>query len=339
MALPPEASRLAEAHCGLITQAELRGIGCSDHAIQAWLRRGQLHQVHRGVYRVPGSWRTTRQVLLAACADHAPWALTSRRTAAGLWRFDGLTLHGTSTPRRQPASPRGDGSVPPVELLVPRWKRRTGTIGRDHIVLHESRDIRSEDVAEVDGIPTTSPVRTLLDLSAVVPPRRLGDALDDAVRRDLVSLEALHDRFTSWAKRGRPGVRWMRSLLEDRLERSVRGDSPLEARLLDLVCSTGLPEPEVQIPVELDRATVHIDFGWPEILLGVEADGLGYHADPAQFRWDRRRQNLLQLRGWQLLRFTWQDATTNAAATRRMIVTTYRKRESISLHTGVGDST
>jgi very-short-patch-repair endonuclease len=154
----------------------------------------------------------------------------------------------------------------------------------------------------------------------------LGDALDDAVRRDLVSLEALHHRFTSWAKRGRPGVRWMRTLLEERLERSIRGDSPLEARLLDLVRSAGLPEPQVQIPVELDRATVHIDFGWPEILLGVEADGLGYHADPAQFRWDRRRQNLLQLRGWQLLRFTWPDATTNAAATRRMIVTTYRQR-------------
>jgi very-short-patch-repair endonuclease len=336
MALPNAAHHLAESRFGLLTLADLRGIGCSERAIQTWLRRGALIPVHRGVYRLPGTWRTERQRLVAACADHAPWALACRRTAGTLWQFDGVRPRSARSGRGSGDGP--DAAGPEIEILVPRWKRRTGGLGRSHIVLHESRDIRPDDVAELDGIPLTSPTRTLLDLSAVIPPQRLGDALDDAVRRDLVTLGELHRRFTSWAKRGRPGVRWMRPLLEDRLDRSIRGDSPLEARLLDIIRTTDLPEPAVQIAVALDRTVVHIDMGWPALRLGIEADGLGYHADPAQFRWDRRRQNALQLRGWQLLRFTWHDATESQAATRRMIVTTYRKRSTLSFRSGVGES-
>ncbi|HKY17037.1 MAG TPA: DUF559 domain-containing protein, partial [Microthrixaceae bacterium] len=45
-------------------------------------------------------------------------------------------------------------------------------------------------------------------------------------------------------------------------------------------------------------------FGWPSAKVGVEADGTEHHTLTSQHEYDLRRQNLIQLEGWFLLRYT-----------------------------------
>jgi very-short-patch-repair endonuclease len=44
----------------------------------------------------------------------------------------------------------------------------------------------------------------------------------------------------------------------------------------------------------------------------VETDGFDAHAGPLPFQADRTHSNTLQLNGWLILRFTWQDLTQRA---------------------------
>jgi hypothetical protein len=45
---------LAAGQHGVVTRAQLREVGMTDHAIEYRLRRGRLHPVHRGVYAWAG---------------------------------------------------------------------------------------------------------------------------------------------------------------------------------------------------------------------------------------------------------------------------------------------
>ena len=50
---------------------------------------------------------------------------------------------------------------------------------------------------------------------------------------------------------------------------------------------------------------VDVAFQGPKV--AIEVDGWAFHTDEEAFQYDRRRQNYIALRGWQVLRFTWLD--------------------------------
>jgi very-short-patch-repair endonuclease len=52
-----------------------------------------------------------------------------------------------------------------------------------------------------------------------------------------------------------------------------------------------------------------LDFAFPAERIAIEVDGWAWHSDVERFRHDRRRQNVLVLAGWTVLRFTWHDLT------------------------------
>jgi hypothetical protein len=90
-----------------------------------------------------------------------------------------------------------------------------------------------------------------------------------------------------------------------------RAESPLETRIRLLALDGGLPPPVLQWRIQDPDHGCHyrIDLGWPQFLLGLEADGLGPHGTPQALYRDRHRQNRLAtlLPGLTLLRFTWAD--------------------------------
>ena len=61
-------------------------------------------------------------------------------------------------------------------------------------VIHRTRALQPGDVTTHWGIPTTSPLRTLLDLSRTLSLDALEAALSEALVRKLVSLEAVQAR-------------------------------------------------------------------------------------------------------------------------------------------------
>jgi very-short-patch-repair endonuclease len=165
------------------------------------------------------------------------------------------------------------------------------------------RDIPTADLATVDGLPVTTVLRTLLDLCRHLPLQEAVASVDSALRNGLVSVEELTRALRDLpAGRGR-----------QRVARALRLMDPASGSVLESVCRVlmaerSLPRPETQYVVRrAGRWVGRFDFAWPDLRLIVETDGFAFHSDRAAYRKDRRRLNSLQLAGWVVLRFSWED--------------------------------
>jgi very-short-patch-repair endonuclease len=174
------------------------------------------------------------------------------------------------------------------------------------VVLHRSTDLRPSDITIHAGIPVTNPLRTILDLGAVVPPWAVEGALDAALAKRLVSLKGLQVLLDCVGRKGRRGAGVLRKLLEERC--GLVPDSVLEGQMHRICRRHGLPLPRFQYVVRRgERFLAKVDFAYPELKLAIEIDGYGPHSSLEAFQHDRRRQNDLVEEGWTILRFTWDD--------------------------------
>lgn len=283
------AAALAEQQYGLISRAQLRGLGYTDRRITGLVAGGELVPATAAVFRVagvPGSFH--QRVMAAALASNG---YVSHRAAARLWGLDGFGTHGEP------------------ELVSERWRRRVD----NPATLHETKDLRPIDTTIVDGIPTTTVVRTLIDLGAVAPRRRVGGALDDACRRRLVSIEQVRARFIELARRGRNGIGTMRRLLAERPGGEIPPDSYLERLVIRALAEHGVPAPVRQHRVATKDFVAYLDLAWPAHRLALECDSTAFHMSVEQFHHDRERQNRLVLLGWTVLRYTYRDASQRPA--------------------------
>lgn len=157
--------------------------------------------------------------------------------------------------------------------------------------------------AEVAGIPVTSTVRTVVDLSRTLPHPHAVAAADSALHQRLVTSAELLEAAAALAPAaGRPQVRQVVTRADGRSE------SVLETLCRLLLEDAGLRPFETQYVVRAGRRTVgRVDFAWPDQRLVVEVDGYAFHADRVAYRNDRRRGNALVLAGWRVLRFSWED--------------------------------
>jgi very-short-patch-repair endonuclease len=278
-------STVGDRQHGLVTLDQLLELGVSERQRHHLVRSGRLRVVHPGVYRIGGAdlgWiQRTHAACLSATGPHA----ASHRSAARLWELDGVR------------------NVP-VELTVQRGNRPAKRRG---VIVHESTDLVAIDCTAISDVPVTTAVRTLIDLGSVVRPVVLETALDDAVRRKLVTLPDLQARFLELARRGRRGIGSIRPLLEARTGDAIGPGSPFESKMLRLIREGGLAEPVCQFEVRGPDWVHFLDFAWPEHLVALECDSLAYHFGRRRLQWDDTRQNRLVILGWIVLRFTWQD--------------------------------
>lgn len=80
-----------------------------------------------------------------------------------------------------------------------------------------------------------------------------------------------------------------------------------------------MPPPAVNIPIEVEGATLIVDFCWPEQRLIIETDGFATHGTKAGFERDRERAQLLAAAGWQPpLGFTWDQVEDRAGTIRKL---------------------
>jgi very-short-patch-repair endonuclease len=54
---------------------------------------------------------------------------------------------------------------------------------------------------------------------------------------------------------------------------------------------------------------MEVDFVWRKHRVVVEVDGFRTHGTRQAFQRDRRRDQLLTLAGWEVIRFTWDEVT------------------------------
>jgi very-short-patch-repair endonuclease len=232
--------------------------------ITGWVSHGRLRRLHRGVYAVGAQPLISLSRFRAAVLACGEGAALSHRSAAELWQL-----------RRDY---RG-----PVEVTVPRNRR-----SRKGIRVYRGDVV----VVTKDGIPTTTPGQTIIDIADVLIERSVEQALAIAEREGLVNRADLRPRH------GRRGAGVIARLAAAHHLAFTR--SGLEEWFVDLIRGSDLPQP-------LFNHTVHereVDAYWPEHQLVVEIDSWKYHADPTSFSADRAKDAYLISKGERVLRVT-----------------------------------
>ena len=275
-------SEFAARQHGLVSRAQLLDAGVTPARIAHRFETGHLERVLKGVYRVAGGQQTWHADLMTALLYCGSGSALSHRTAA--------RLHGLL---RLPEL---------VELCTPR-RRRVRDLPESWII-HTSIVFPKADLIQVGGLTCTTVERTLVDLGAVVPPRRVGHAVEEALRSEMTDLSLLtyvHERRRG---RGRRGAGVLADVLED-LKSAAPTESPSERDFLSLLRRAGIPLPETQQVIERHGQFVaRVDFLWRDLGLVVEVDGHEYHATRDQRSSDSSRQNRLTALGYTVLRFT-----------------------------------
>jgi very-short-patch-repair endonuclease len=191
-----------------------------------------------------------------------------------------------------------------IEVAIPRPR---GARSRAGLIVHRLPTLRAGETARRDGIPVTSPARTILDLASQVPRRQLERAVDEAERLKLCTEDDLDEMVQ--AHFGRAGAGALAALIREHRAGSTATRNKFEERFLALCRSRHLPQPEVNVPL-LDYV---VDFLWPQARLVVELDGRETHGTRRAFQADRDRDGRLAVAGYRVLRFTWWDVTRRPA--------------------------
>jgi very-short-patch-repair endonuclease len=107
--------------------------------------------------------------------------------------------------------------------------------------------------------------------------------------------------------RGRRGVARLRLLLEEIHPATKRTRSEMERGFLRMCVKADLPQPEVNVSLDVGDGHLKPDFLWRQARLIVESDSRTYHDTDSAFLNDRRREQRLQLAGWRVSRCTWSQ--------------------------------
>lgn len=284
-------ARLAARQHGVVSRTQLLALGINRGAIARRVRSGRLHPVHRGVYltgHTAAPPRAREMGAVLACGDRAA---VSHRSAAALWQL----------------LPYPAKSAVDITVARSRAPQRPG------IRVRRTSSLSRRDVRRLDGIPVTSPARTLLDLAAEVGAVELERAVAEALARSLVGRRELLNQLAR--NRGRRGTAPLRTLLEAN-GGPARTRSEAERRFLALVRRADLPGAETNVKL----GPYEVDFLWREERLVVEVDGYAFHSDRPAFERDRLRDAELQARGFHVIRVTWRQLTGTPEAVLARIV-------------------
>lgn len=151
-------ARIATPQHGVVSVAQLHGVGLDKHGIRRRAQSGRLHRLHRGVYAVGHTgigWKGRWMAAVLACGDGAA---LSHGSAAALWNLL----------RPMPG---------PVDVSVPTYAGRSVRSG---IRLHRRGARRLDPTISRRGISVTTPARTIADIEGVLAPHLVRRAIRQA---------------------------------------------------------------------------------------------------------------------------------------------------------------
>lgn len=286
---------------GAVHRRQLLAAGASADQIYRALAAGDITRAAPEVFVVAGAPATWRQRLMVAVLDAGPGACVSHRAAAILL---GLARKG----------------APEVVEIT---SARTRTHRLDGVVVHRLLDLSDGHIIEVDGIPCTGPLRTLVDLGAVENRFEVRDAVERGLSARIVSIKGLEWAVTEHSRKGRNGVGVLRWVLDERALGKEMPDSVLEARMARIYRRFGLPVPAFQHEIRDDGGSfvARVDFAYPDLKIAFEVDGWEAHSTPEQTEADYDRQHRIEALGWTVVRFTYRQVVRRPQHVAEVIAT------------------
>ena len=269
--------RIAERHHSVFAARHLDELGVNANVRKHRLATGRWIVVHDGVYRIAGLPLSWRGSLLAACWAGDPDTLASHRSAAELWQLPGR-------------------SIDVLEITCRRW-RRTREQG---LVVHETRAHETVGRRVLDGIPVTSPARTIFDLAGAMGTATLDLAIENALRRKLTTTPELVATLDQLGRRGRAGTTKLRKALAERRNHETLSESEAERLVMRMLSANGLPAPTPQYQIRDDdgRLVARVDLAYPDVKIAIEYDSYAHHVSRDALVRDSARRNAVVALGW-----------------------------------------
>jgi len=233
--------RHAARNYGVFHRKEALMFGFSNSAISRLVDSGRAERVWPSVFRMSSAPVTIGQRAKAATLYVGEDAWLSHRWAAS---HHGMTETVSGL----------------VEIVTNRERR-----SRPGLKVRRVADMPRHDVRTLRFIPVTNTIRTMIDLAAVLPHHRLESVLDDCIWRGLVAVPRLIGRLDELGSRGRSGAGTLRDLLAERDDGCVVPLNVLERKLLKVLRTAGLNEPEKQVSVPAEGlGHWRLDFAYPK---------------------------------------------------------------------------
>lgn len=283
-----QAAELANRQGGIVSRRQLLEIGMSPAAVDHALATGRMHPIFRGAFSLGHAHLERNSELRTATLVCGAGSVVSHGTAAHLLGF-------------------WEHPPPQIDVIAPvEAGRKHSGIRRRHVPLPDSRDRWVHD-----GVPCTSPSRTIVDCAGGCR----GASGESRLRR-LIELSAVAGHLNvpeikAVLAKGprRRGSPLLRLILEEWRDHrpSTRLRSRMEAKMLPLLVRYGLPPAECNVWVTAGAKRYEVDFLWRRWRLVVETDSAKYHDNPEARRRDDDRNQALPAAGYRLLRLRWND--------------------------------
>ncbi|MCD9622720.1 DUF559 domain-containing protein [Rhabdothermincola salaria] len=170
-------------------------------------------------------------------------------------------------------------------------------------VSHTSTRFHVGHVTVIDGLRVTTAARTLFDLAARVHPDRVARLTDRCLSLRLTTYRDLLAMLEDLQGRGRPGIRTMRSILEDRSDPDYRPtDSNLEHRFEQILRDHDVAGFERQVTIGDDGGVIgRVDYTHRQATVIVEIQSELYHRSLVDRERDQVRLGRLRASGWTVL--------------------------------------
>ena len=262
------------------TTAEARDCGVSARWLREATAEGVLRHPMRGVYCV--EQLTDTLALRIGCLKRVvpPECVVTDRTAAWLWGA------------RMVLNPGAHLEVPPVSVFSPPGHRL-----RNGLVHSGERAFSPGDVADLEGLRVTTPLRTACDLGRLLHRDQAFAAMDSLAGLGAFCVDELVMATGRFA--GYRGVVQLRALapLVDPASQSP-GESILRLRWLD----AGLPRPACQVEVPAPGGGSYwVDIGLEEERFGAEYDGEDFHTEDDAEHDEERRGWMRRTQDWTIV--------------------------------------
>jgi very-short-patch-repair endonuclease len=287
---PAEIAEVLRAQHGHVTRDQLLQAGMSARTIRRREASGELVRAGHRTWRSPAVPLGPTAMVLGASLDCGGVATHW----AGTW------MHG-----RVPTLREIDITIPRSRSLWLPPSIRTSASPR--VRLHTSTDLPADDIVEIRGVPTASLARSLLSLASLVP-RELSQARLEELVAAACEDDRTRERWFLWLLdrrrvSGRDGIIAFEEALASQM-RLGPTESWLERTLVRVIVEAGLPRPIVQRRVDRrGRFVGRVDITFQGTHLIVEALGYAHHRSRADLERDTRRANALQLAGFRVLQY------------------------------------
>lgn len=185
----PDVTEIASGQWGMLTSRQAAAVGVDARTLARWAEMGELERLAHGIYRLAGTPRSPHDDLRVTWLSFDPGPTAYERIGSGpsevVSHRSAAVLHGL-----------GDMDADVLEFSAP-VRRQTR---RPDVVIHRAK-FSDGDWQLVDGLPVTTPLRTIGDLAAThIDQGHLAGAVRDAIAQYDVPVSRISTILSPWAR-------------------------------------------------------------------------------------------------------------------------------------------